>query len=503
MRQHNLFWGSSYDRGLFHLLNMWEDIKKAYPDAELHITYGWQVFDMIAHNNPERMEWKKMMILLMDQPGITVHGRVNKKELKTLRQRCGIWAYPTDFTEINCITALECQHDGCVPVTIAYAALKETVGSGVMVQGDIYDKTTREKYKQELLSLMGDETRWKIESKKGKKFALKYSWENISSKWNQEFVKKDESVKVSIVTPTIRRGWWEIMSRNLRNQTYKNFEWIIVDDYPKDRSKLAKQYATKFGLDIKYLRGKPRKIKRTYGLVNANNTGYLASTGELIVILQDFILIPNDGIEQLVYVYKKNPNSLIAPVDVFHYPAVKPDITSEDWFGGKEPIGEFMKSNVRIRNEGMRKSTVAYEFEQNYGAIPKHILDDLGGWYEFIDEGLGFDNTDIAYRAMKKGYSLIVDETNCCVGIDHWEALKGSPELGVGRERNLNNPRYIFIQLLVEDGSLPLKATQEISDSIELYYDMPEDVNPRKWIEENDQEIALKWATDYKLKHKK
>jgi len=44
-----------------------------------------------------------------------------------------------------------------------------------------------------------------------------------------------QDIKVSIVTPTNRRGWWNIMANNLSKQTYKNFEWIIVDDYPDAR----------------------------------------------------------------------------------------------------------------------------------------------------------------------------------------------------------------------------------------------------------------------------
>jgi len=39
--KHWVIYTSSYDRGLEHLLKMWPDVKKAVPDAELHIFYGW------------------------------------------------------------------------------------------------------------------------------------------------------------------------------------------------------------------------------------------------------------------------------------------------------------------------------------------------------------------------------------------------------------------------------------------------------------------------------
>jgi hypothetical protein len=136
-KHHKLFWGSSYDRGLQYLLFMWSDIKKKFPDTELHICYGWELYDIGARGNPERQEWKRSVEQLMGQDGIYHHGRVGKQELADIRKECGIWAYTTEFKEINCITALDCASDGVVPVTMDYAALKETVKYGIKVKGDI------------------------------------------------------------------------------------------------------------------------------------------------------------------------------------------------------------------------------------------------------------------------------------------------------------------------------------------------------------------------------
>ena len=187
MRQHKLFWGSSYDRGLMHLLKMWPKIIKKFPDATLDVYYGWNLFDTAFRKNPERMNWKERMNEQMKQKGITHHGRVGQDELKKAREKCGIWAYSTDFDEINCITALECQRDGCVPCVINKAALKETVGSGVRVDGDIYDPEVQEEYLKQLLNLMGNEKLWKDEQAKGKEFVKKFSWKIIAKKWHNLF----------------------------------------------------------------------------------------------------------------------------------------------------------------------------------------------------------------------------------------------------------------------------------------------------------------------------
>lgn len=186
MKSLKLFYGSSYDRGLEHLLRMWPKIKEAHLTATLDICYGWDLFEKVFKDNPERMAWKEKMDQMMLGEGITHHGRVGQEKLKEIRSTCGVWAYPTHFTEINCITALECQSDGLVPVTVNLGALKETVGSGVLLEVDIYLKPAREEYLNSLLHVMSDSEWWATESDKAVEFAKLYSWDLVSNQWMQK-----------------------------------------------------------------------------------------------------------------------------------------------------------------------------------------------------------------------------------------------------------------------------------------------------------------------------
>lgn len=186
-RNHKLFYGSSYDRGLEHLLKMWPQIRKAVPDAELHICYGWDLYVKAYANNPERLAWKHRMNDDMDQPGIKEHGRLSKRQVKKLQKKCGIWAYPTHFGETCCITALDAQAHGCVPVVIKYAALDETVQTGVKVEGDIYDEETQDTYLAALIDMMTDDAKWASESLKGPQFANGFTWENMAKAWATHF----------------------------------------------------------------------------------------------------------------------------------------------------------------------------------------------------------------------------------------------------------------------------------------------------------------------------
>lgn len=183
----HFWWQSSYDRGLDIVLWIWEKIKEQIPDATLDICYGWDLFLKAYGNNPERMAWKAKLDELMKQPGITHHGKIGQDKMKELRSKMDIWIYPTYFEEIFCIGAVECQRDGVVPCVINLAALKETVQSGVKVDGDIYKPEVRQKFIDEIIKLAKDKQRLETEREKGKEFAKQFAWEKIAKGWTEEF----------------------------------------------------------------------------------------------------------------------------------------------------------------------------------------------------------------------------------------------------------------------------------------------------------------------------
>jgi len=513
MRNKKLFWGSSYDRGLENLLFIWPDIKEKHPDSELHICYGWDLFLKTNSNNPERMAWYERMRVPMDQDWVVHHGRVGKEELKKIRESCGIWAYTTDFTEINCITALETQYDGVVPVVVnfthknsageeIYTALDETVGSGFKIKGRVTDLKVIEEVKDKILLLMDDRSLWDKESGKARKFAKKFTWDQIALKWVPHFKTKTKQPLVTIYTPTIRRGWWNIMASNIASQSYKNTEWLIVDDFEDgSRQEIADKYASKYNLDIRYVRGKQRAVKRHYGLVNANNTAWKEMKGEILVLLQDFVLMPPNGIESMVDWYNKHPNDLYAPVDIYFQHKLKPDITKEDWFDGNlDVVGPVSWKNPRVRYRGISESDNPHDWEANYGMIPKSVIDRVNGWYEILDDGLGHDNTDIAMRAMLTGSKLFIDDTNIATCLDHWNPLKGTKQNILGRARKLNPPRYQFLWEMINAGKIPAVRDEKLDDTVFLNYEIPAEVSDQdaeKWVDQNMDKIIRRWKKEF------
>ena len=135
-----LIYSSTPYRGLEHLLRLFPRIKQQVPDAQLAIFSGYDVYSETAGGVPfgydqavrdlERMKREFAAI-----PGVTYRGSIKQSELAREFKRSAVLAYPNTFAETSCITALEAQYAGCVPVTTDLGALAETIGEGGIVIG--------------------------------------------------------------------------------------------------------------------------------------------------------------------------------------------------------------------------------------------------------------------------------------------------------------------------------------------------------------------------------
>lgn len=184
---YRLIFSSSYDRGLVYLLRLWPEIMEQVPEARLHVYYGFDLFDKIHPDNPGKQKWKGMMLEMLEQKGITHHGRVGHKELHRAMMESAIWAYPTDFDEISCITAMKSQALGAIPVVINRAALKETVRNGFKIDSDITTKEGQKEYVKQLVKLLKDHKLQEEIRPEMMKWAQDYfTWDKVAKQWDQE-----------------------------------------------------------------------------------------------------------------------------------------------------------------------------------------------------------------------------------------------------------------------------------------------------------------------------
>lgn len=189
----SVIYASLPDRGLEGLLSVWDDVVKEVPDANLHIFYGF---------NPtylKLMETNPVLQLIKDRiedsvaslPNITWHGMVGHQELANWYQTCGVWAYPTHFPEVFCITAVKAQAGGAVPVTTDCAALDQMVQYGVKVHAEGTGTSVTidlEAYKKELIDMLKDDRKQGSIRKDMCAWAKhEYSMDTLAKRWSEEF----------------------------------------------------------------------------------------------------------------------------------------------------------------------------------------------------------------------------------------------------------------------------------------------------------------------------
>lgn len=182
---HRMVYTSSYDRGLINLLLMWDKIRQEVPDATLHVFYGWNTYDSMVLKGARTPEFKAMMVQAMNKPGIVDHGRIGQKQLAKEVAKSGIYAYPSFFEEISCISAMRAQVAGAIPVTTDYAALAETNKYGIKVPGKAGENN--DLFCEELIKLLKDEKR---QEEMRKEMITKarniFSWERVARQWQKE-----------------------------------------------------------------------------------------------------------------------------------------------------------------------------------------------------------------------------------------------------------------------------------------------------------------------------
>lgn len=184
---HKVIFGSSADRGLDTLMRLWPEVLKEVPDAELHWYYGWNTFDAFHKKNPVQMKWKYEQVRTMHRLGVKGGVRLSHDELAKQMLSAGVWAYPTHFPEINCITAIKCGLAGMIPVTSGYAALQETVLEPQPNYGEGMTKETEADFVKRLIKAL-KEGRSEADRQKMAKKYLKFSWSEIAKVWNEACV---------------------------------------------------------------------------------------------------------------------------------------------------------------------------------------------------------------------------------------------------------------------------------------------------------------------------
>jgi glycosyltransferase involved in cell wall biosynthesis len=190
---------SSPDRSLSTLVDLFIEVKEQFPEARLQWAYGWGLWDTWFAQDHEAQAWKKAVIeKIAKTEGFECLGRIGHRDVAKLYQKAAVFAYPTAFFEIDCISARKAQAGGAVPIVTDFAALDETVQFGEKIHVDPALENWGKPYKTDF-GLMGPEQRkaWvdacvaalkapPIEENRQKmrEWTKQFDWDEITNRWN-------------------------------------------------------------------------------------------------------------------------------------------------------------------------------------------------------------------------------------------------------------------------------------------------------------------------------
>src|SRR5262249_46634502 len=120
----------------------------------------------------------------LEQPGVTFHGRMGQPELLREWFKAGIWCHPSNFTETSCITCMDAQACGAIPITSPLWAVAENVKFGVFIEGSVKAELTRARFALETHSRVGSlEQHADIRRDMMQSALEQFDWQNFVDQW--------------------------------------------------------------------------------------------------------------------------------------------------------------------------------------------------------------------------------------------------------------------------------------------------------------------------------
>jgi len=237
-------------------------------------------------------------------------------------------------------------------------------------------------------------------------------------------------VRVLVFTPTARPGF-DVTLASLKRQTYRDFDWALGDDLYKERYDLVESFVATESFNCYHFDTSERKPGEERSLVTAYNKALAYARDhsyDLFISLQDYIWVPENGIELFVQSARKHPSDLMTglcshsgdpmPEDVF-YPDGLYTVFGTPYTRKPETI---VWKDVRADNYPGYKGIVQsnpIEFEWNWAAIPRGVLlQDI-----WVDEdygaGIGYENQAFAYECLGVGSRVLLDLDNYSIALPH------------------------------------------------------------------------------------
>jgi len=216
-------------------------------------------------------------------------------------------------------------------------------------------------------------------------------------------------MKITVLTPTCR--YYEHLAEQieaLNVQTLQDFEWIVVDDFHKERKGTFKELVKdKFPL----IHIPPREIVPYSAIAMAFNTGLIYAQGELVYLMNDYVIPEPSCLERHWEIYHKYKKVMIS--------------------GQIRGLHDYRESYTENQiEEGLYE--VFRELCHGWWAgrndsVSLEALLECNGFEEFLDGQHSMQDAELAERLLTYGVRFFIDKLSWCKEYEHTYNKAGKP----------------------------------------------------------------------------
>lgn len=183
---YRIMYASSPDRGLANVIRAFAVAREFEPRLELHAFYGFNNLRKLTQMPQLQRKADECERLMKLVPNVYFHGRVSQDQLYREWLKTGLWVYRTDFHETSCITSMESQALGAIPIVSPVAALDENVLYGEAIRGEADDPVVAAEFSQAIVKWSNPDLQAKVRPKMMADVRQRFSWENFTNQWISE-----------------------------------------------------------------------------------------------------------------------------------------------------------------------------------------------------------------------------------------------------------------------------------------------------------------------------
>lgn len=235
-------------------------------------------------------------------------------------------------------------------------------------------------------------------------------------------------MKVCVFTATKRYGGLDVTYGALRAQTHQDFVWMVADELCDERRDVFMEKTS--DLDLRRMHWKPRDKPEGYysdlpAIYNAAIGIAEAIECELFVSLQDFIWIPEYGLERFVQAAEQEPRSIVAGLcsmaavpdaDAVSDPKGLWSLFAEDYPGYDDDPIEWHDVRMMQYRPGALVPADPVSWEMNWAAFPTSV----GPLFdEKYGKHIGNENAQFAWSCERKGHPIRIDAFNHAISLPH------------------------------------------------------------------------------------